>query len=195
MGRTITEEASGSYAIADVIQTTALLNPGNSGGPLLDYKSHVVGITTAIVSGSQGLSFAIPSNTILREIESLMSTGSYNKHSWLGVAGVDMTYEIAEAMNTDITYGWLITQVTSNGPADNAGLLGGTKQVVVAGEYVIIGGDVITAIDGTKITNMDDSSTYLETYTVPGQTINMAIVRNNQVITLQVELGTRPSPS
>jgi S1-C subfamily serine protease len=195
MGRTITEEASGSYAIADVIQTTALLNPGNSGGPLLDCKGHVVGITTAIVSGSQGLSFAIPSNTILREIDSLMSTGSYNKHSWLGVAGEDMTYEIAEAMNTDITYGWLITQVTSNGPADNAGLLGGTKQVVVAGEYVIIGGDVITAIDGTKITNMDDSSTYLETYTVPGQTINMTIVRNNQVITLQVELGTRPSPS
>jgi len=195
MGRTITEEASGSYAIADVIQTTALLNPGNSGGPLLDYKGHVVGITTAIVSGSQGLSFAIPSNTILREIESLMSTGSYSKHSWLGVAGIDMTYEIAEAMNTDITYGWLITQVTSNGPADNAGLRGGTKQIVVAGDYVIIGGDVITAIDGTKITNMDDSSTYLETYTVPGQTINMTIVRNNQTITLQVKLGTRSSPS
>ena len=195
MGRTITEEASGSYAIADVIQTTALLNPGNSGGPLLDYKGHVVGITTAIVSGSQGLSFAIPSNTILREIDSLMSTGSYNKHSWLGVAGEDMTYEIAEAMNTDITYGWLITQVTSNGPADNAGLRGGTKQVVVAGEYIIIGGDVITAIDGTKITNMDDALTYLETYTVPGQTINMTTVRNNQTITLQVELGIRPSPS
>jgi S1-C subfamily serine protease len=195
MGRTITEEASGSYAIADVIQTTALLNPGNSGGPLLDYKGQVVGITTAIVSGSQGLSFAIPSNTILREINSLMSTGSYNKHSWLGVAGVDMTYEIAETMNTDITYGWLITQVTSNGPADNAGLRGGTKQVVVAGEYVVIGGDVITAINGTKITNMDDALTYLETYTVPGQTINMTIVRNNQIITLQIELGTRPSRS
>jgi S1-C subfamily serine protease len=195
MGRTITEEASGSYAIADVIQTTALLNPGNSGGPLLDYKGHVVGITTAIVSGSQGLSFAIPSNTILREIEPLMSTGSYSKHSWLGVAGIDMTYEIAEAMNTDITYGWLITQVTSNGPADNAGLRGGTKQVVVAGEYIIIGGDVIMAIDGTKITNMDDALTYLETYTVPGQTINMTTARNNQTITLQVELGIRPSPS
>ncbi len=192
MGRTITEEASGSYAIADVIQTTALLNPGNSGGPLLDYKGQVVGITTAIVSGSQGLSFAIPSNTILREIDSLMSTGSYNKHSWLGVAGADMTYEIAEAMNTNVTYGWLITQVTSNGPADNAGLRGGTKQVVVAGEYVIIGGDVIKAVDGTRITSMDDLLTYLETYTVPGQTINMTIVRNNQIITLQVELGTRP---
>jgi S1-C subfamily serine protease len=124
-----------------------------------------------------------------------MSTGSYNKHSWLGIDGVDMTYEIAEAMNTDVTYGWLITQVTSNGPADNAGLQGGTKQIVVAGEYVIIGGDIITAIDGTKITNMDDLLTYLETNTVPGQTINMTIVRNNQTISLQVKLGTRPSPS
>ncbi len=195
MGRTITEEASGSYAIADVIQTTALLNAGNSGGPLLNYEGQVVGITTAIVSGSQGLSFAIPSNTILREIGSLVSTGSYDQHSWLGIGGVDMTYEIAEAMDTDITYGWLVTQVTSNGPGDNAGLQGGTKQVVVAGEYVLIGGDVITVVDGTKIANMDDLLTYLETYTVPEQTINLTIVRNNQTMTVQVELGTRPSPN
>lgn len=124
-----------------------------------------------------------------------MTTGSYNKHSWLGIDGADMTYEIAKAMNTDVTYGWLITQVTNNGPADNAGLQGGTKQVVVAGEYVIIGGDVIVAVDGTRITSMDEFLTYLETYTLPGQTINMTIVRNNQTITRQVELGTRPSQS
>ena len=195
MGRTITEEVSGTYAIADVIQTTALLNPGNSGGPLLNYKGQVVGITTAIVSGSQGLSFAIPSNAILREIQALVTEGSYNKHPWLGVAGTDMTYEIAEAMNTDVTYGWLITQVTSKGPADNAGLRGGTRQVLVAGESVIIGGDIIIAIDGTRITSMDDLLTYLEVYTVPGQIINITMVRNNQTMTLPVKIGTRPSPS
>jgi S1-C subfamily serine protease len=195
MGRTITEETSGTFAIADVIQTTALLNPGNSGGPLLNYKGQVVGITTAIVSGSQGLSFAIPSDAILREIEALVTEGSYNKHPWLGIAGTDMTYEIAKAMNTNVTYGLLITQVTSKGPADNAGLQGGTRQVVVAGESVIIGGDIITAIDGTKITSMDDLLTYLEVHTVPGQTINITIVRNSQTMTLSVKIGTRPSPS
>ena len=195
MSRTITEEESGTYAIADVIQTTALLNPGNSGGPLLNYKGQDVGITTAIVSGSQGLSFAIPSSTILREIEALCTEGSYNQHPWLGVAGTDMTYEIAEALNVNVTYGWLVTQVTSNGPADKAGLRGGTSQVLVAGEWVIIGGDIIIAVDGTRITNMDDLLTYMETNTVPGQTINLTIIRNNQTMTLPVELGTRPSPS
>ena len=195
MGRTITEETSGTYAIADVIQTTALLNPGNSGGPLLNYKGQVVGITTAIVSGSQGLSFAIPSDAILREIVTLVTEGSYNQHPWLGVAGVDMTYEIAIAMNINVTYGWLITQVTSKGPADNAGLRGGTRQVLVVGESVIIGGDLIIAIDGTRITSMDNLLTYLEVHTVPGQIINITIVRNNQTMTLPVKIGTRPSPS
>jgi S1-C subfamily serine protease len=195
IGRTITEETSGAYTIADVIQTTASLNPGNSGGPLLNYKGQVTGITTAIVSGSQGLSFAIPSNSILREIDSLVTKGSYDQHSWLGVAGTDMTYEIAKAMNINVTYGWLITQVTSGGPADDAGIRAGTKQVTVAGERITIGGDIIIAINGTRITNIDDFSTYLEAYTLPGQTINVTIVRNNQTMTLPVELGTRPSPS
>jgi len=192
MGRTITEEISGAYAIADVIQTTAPLNPGNSGGPLLNYQGQVVGITTAIVSGSQGLSFAIPSNAILREIKSLVTEGSYNQHPWLGVAGTDMTYEIAKTMNINVTYGWLITQVTSGGPADKAGLRGGAKQVLIAGQRITIGGDVIIAINETKITNIDDLSTYLEAYTLPGQTIKVTIVRNNQTMTLAVELGTRP---
>jgi len=151
-----------------------------------------VGITTAIVSDSQGLGFAIPSNTILREIESLVTTGSYNQHPWLGATGTDMTCEIAKAMSINVTYGWLITQVVSGGPADNAGLRGGTKQVQIAGEWITIGGDIVIAINETKITNMDDLSTYLEEYTLPGQTINVTIARNNQTMTLTVELGTRP---
>jgi len=195
MGRTITEEISGAYTIADVIQTTAPLNPGNSGGPLLNYEGQVVGITTAIVSDSQGVSFAIPSNTILREIESLVTKDSYNQHPWLGVAGTDMTYEIAKAMSINVTYGWLVTQVTSGGPAEKAGLRGGTKQVLIAGEWITIGGDVIIAFNETRITNIDDLSTYLEAYTLPGETINVTIVRNSQTMTLPVVLGTRPSPS
>jgi S1-C subfamily serine protease len=195
LGRTITEDMTGSYPIADVIQTSTPINPGNSGGPLLNYQGQVVGITTAIVTDSQGLGFAIPSSTILREIGSLVAKGSYDQHPWLGANGVDMTYEIAQAMDANVTYGWLIVQITSGGPAYNAGLRGGTQQVVVAGAYVLIGGDIIIAINGVRITDMDDLSTYLEENTAPNQAISVTIFRNNQKMTLSLSLGTRPAPT
>jgi len=186
LGRTVSVSWS-SYDIADCIQTTAPINPGNSGGPLLNYQGEVVGITsyTAITSqgvAAQGLGLAIPSSTILRETEALITNGSYNSHPWLGISGTDMTFEIAQTMNTNVTYGVLIAQVTSGGPADKAGL-----QV----------DDIIIAINATsiamRIRSMDDLSTFLEEYTSPNQTVNVTIVRNNQ--TLPVELGTRPPPT
>jgi 2-alkenal reductase len=195
LGRTITEETTGGYPIANVIQTTAPLNPGNSGGPLLNHNGQVVGITTAIVSGSQGISFAIPSNTILREIKYLVTEGSYNRHPWLGAFGIDMTYEIARAMNTNVTYGWLITQVIEGGPAHKAGLRGGTTPAYVAGERITIGGDIIIAINDERIIGIDDLSSYLEENTMPGQTINVTIVRDNKILILPVTLGARPPPS
>jgi S1-C subfamily serine protease len=192
LGRTITESTAGGYDIADCIQTTTPINPGNSGGPLLNYQGEVVGITTAIVSNSQGLGFAIPSSSILREIEPLITNGSYNNHPWLGATGTDMTFGIAQALGTNVTYGWLIDQVTSGGSADKAGLRGGTTQVQVEGTWVTIGGDIITAINGTRIRNLDDLSTYLEEYTSVGQTISVVVVRNNGILTLPVNLGARP---
>ena len=194
LGRTIRTETTGGFAIANVIQITAPINPGNSGGPLLNFRGQVVGITTAIVAGSQGVGFAIPSNTILREIKSLVETGSYTQHSQIGLAGIDMTYEIATAMKVNVTYGWLVTQVVSGGPADKAGLRGGKRQVKIAGEWVIIGGDIIIAVNGTRIVNGDDLAAYVEEHTLPGQTINLTIVRNNLTMVLPVELGTRPPP-
>jgi S1-C subfamily serine protease len=195
LGRTLTEDMTGGYPIADVIQTSTPINPGNSGGPLLNYQGQVVGITTAIVSDSQGVGFAIPSSTVLREIGSLVADGAYNKHPTIGASGTDMSYEIAKAMKVDVTYGWLVAQVTSGGPADTAGIHGGTQQVTVAGQTVIIGGDIIIAINGTRITNIDDLSTYLEEHTLPGQTINVTIMRNNQTMTLAIVLGARPATS
>lgn len=103
-----------------------------------------------------------------------------------------MTYSIARAMNTNVTYGWLISQVTSGGPADRAGLRGGTKQVQVDGSLVTIGGDIVIAIDGTRIRNKDDLSTYLEERTSVGQTISVLLVRNSETLTLPVTLGVRP---
>jgi S1-C subfamily serine protease len=195
LGRTVTVDWS-SYAIADCIQTTTPINPGNSGGPLLNYHGEVVGITsyTATYEGvaAQGLGLAIPSSAILRETASLVNSGSYNLHPWLGASGTDMTYSIARAMNTNVTYGWLISQVTSGGPADRAGLRGGTKQVQVDGSLVTIGGDIVIAIDGTRIRNKDDLSTYLEERTSVGQTISVLLVRNSETLTLPVTLGVRP---
>jgi S1-C subfamily serine protease len=200
LGRSVTVDWS-SYAIADCIQTSAPINPGNSGGPLINYKGEVVGITSYGATDpstgqiAQGIGLAIPSSTILREIKSLVTKGSYNQHPWLGVSGTDMTYEIAKAMNVKVTYGMLITTVTSGGPAASAGLRGGTKQVTIWGNSVTTGGDIIIAINGTRITSTDDLSTYLEEHTLPNQTIIVTIVRNTSTMNVTVVLGTRPAPS
>ena len=153
----------------------------------MNYAGQVVGITTAIVSDSQGLGFAIPSNTILREIEALATTGSYNQHPAIDAVGLDMTYEIAQAMNTNVTYGYLVVSSNVNG------LHGATRQAVVLGSNTPVGGDVVTAINGVRIANTDDLLTYLEENTLPGQTVNLTVVRDNQTVTVPVTLGALSS--
>jgi S1-C subfamily serine protease len=106
-----------------------------------------------------------------------------------------MTLGIAQAMNTNVTYGWLIAEITSGGPADKASLLAGTTQVQVEGTSVTIGGDIIIALNGIRIRNSDDLSSYLEESTLPDQTISVTAVRNNATITFALTLGTRPPPS
>jgi S1-C subfamily serine protease len=186
LGRTITEESSSSSAgqtIPDIIQTSTAINPGNSGGPLLDYTGEVVGITTADISNSQGLGFAIPSDTILRELSSLVTSGSYNQHPSIDATGTDMNYQIAQAMGTSITYGWLVESVSTQN-----GLKGGTTQTSILGSNVIIGGDIIIAINGNRITNTDDVLSYIEQHTLPGQTANFTVVRNGQTQTISVTI-------
>jgi S1-C subfamily serine protease len=106
-----------------------------------------------------------------------------------------MTYDVATQMKTSVTYGVLIQQVTSGGPADKAGVKAGTTQAVVDGNTVNLGGDIIVGINGNRIRNSDDLSTYLEEFTQPNQTINLAVIRNSQSITISVVLGTRPPPT
>jgi len=195
LGRTIQDSVAGNFPIANIIQTSAAINPGNSGGPLLNYEGDVIGITTAIIQNSNGLGFAIPSNTILREIESLITSGSYNQHPWIGISGTDMTYAIAQSLRVNVTYGWLITQITDGGAADQAGLQGGNQQVRVNDEWVIIGSDIIIAVDGTRIINGDTFMSYLEEHTTPHQTISITIVRNHQIQDISVELKQRPAAS
>ena len=192
LGRSISTELGGGYVMADIIQISAPINPGSSGGPLLNLNGQVIGITTAIVAGSQGIGFAIPSNTILREISYLVNEGTYNLHPWLGIKGINMNYEIAKAMHTNITYGWLVVDVIKGGPADKAGLRGGTEEVEIAGGRVTIGGDIIIGVNGVKVTGIDSLSSYLEEYTMPGQSVNLTIVRDNQVMNVTLQLGARP---
>jgi S1-C subfamily serine protease len=195
LGRTITEGTTGGYSIADVIQISAAINPGNSGGPLLNYLGQVIGITTATVSGSQGLGLAIPSSTILKEVSSLANTGSYTDHSWMGVNTTDMSYYIAQAMGVNVTYGCLIQSITSGSPAEQVGLHVGNQVVQIMGSNVVLGGDLIIGINGTRILNGDDLSSYLEQYTFPSQTIEINILRNGQVMNIPLTLATRPPPS
>ena len=188
LGRTITEQSSSSTSVGqtipDIIQTSTAINPGNSGGPLVTYGGEVVGITTADISNSQGLGFAIPSDTISREIGSLVSSGSYTQHPTINAQGTDMNYEIAQAMKTSVTYGWLVESVTVQN-----GLKGGNTQTTILGSTVIIGGDIITAINGVRITNTDDLLSYLEQHTLPGQTANFTVYRDGQSQTVSVSIG------
>lgn len=113
-------EQTSSFSIPDIIQTDAPINPGNSGGPLLNLKGEVVGMNTAIFSSTgefAGIGFAIPSNTIKKVVPSLINTGSYT-HPWIGIAGTDITPEIAYASGLDEARGFLVTDVTANSPAE-----------------------------------------------------------------------------
>lgn len=185
------DSASG-YPIVDVIQTDAAINPGNSGGPLLNMAGEVVGINTAIASStSTGIGFAVPSNTIAREISSLIATGTYAQ-VYIGIQGVDVTPGIIEAMNLPAgTHGTLLTGVTSGGPASVAGLRGGTTFRVIDGVNMLIGGDVVTAADGTELKGIYDFILYLQRNKRPGDAISLTIIRGGSTMTVNVTLGTR----
>jgi len=179
VGRTIVEGPASGFAIANIIQTSTPINPGNSGGPLLNALGKVVGITTAIVSESQGLGFAVPSNTLLREISSLVSSGSFRGHSYLGVSGTDMSYSAAQEMGASVTYGWRIASITTGGPSD------GRLRV----------GDIAIAMNGSLIRNNDDLASYLEEKTQPGESLTITVVRDSLITDVSVVLGNRPPPS
>jgi serine protease Do len=159
----------------------------------LNDKGQVVGITTAVVSDSQGLGFAIPSDTILREIVSLVDNGSYDQHPWLGEASADMNLDIANEMGLNITYGVLVEQTISGGPAEKAGLKAGSNLETIDGSQVYVGGDVIIAINGQRIVNSDALSTYLEENTHPNQTVTLTVIRGGTTTDVPVTLGARPA--
>jgi len=189
--------APGNYVIVDVIQTDAAINPGNSGGPLLNLRGEVVGMNTWILSDTgqfSGIGFAVPSDTIQREIESLIETGTY-QHPWIGIVGREMTPDVAGAMGLDRdTRGTLVIEVSDGGPAEEAGLQGGDTQTTIDGTLVSIGGDVIIGADDKTMNSFYDLIFYVSRYKRPGDVLTLTVIRDRKVMDIELTLGVRPNP-
>ena len=190
-------EAPGHYRIVDIIQVDAAINPGNSGGPLVNLEGQVVGVNTAIISGSgtfAGVGFAIPSDTVRRELPDLIATGQY-KHPWVGITGIDVNLAIAQYIGLEKPQGFLVIDVVPDSPAEDAGLKGGNQTVVIDGGEIKIGGDVIVGIDGLNVRTLNDLVVYTERNKRPGDIVSLAIIRDGQEVTKSLTLGERPPPS
>jgi serine protease Do len=190
------QERSGAFSIPDIIQTDAAVNPGNSGGPLLNMKGQVIGMNTAIFSETgvyAGIGFAIPSNTITKIVPSLITTGSY-QHPWLGLIGIDITPDIAEALGLSLeeAKGFLIIGVNEGSPADKAGIRGGDRVTNVNGREIRLGGDIVLKIDNQDVRKIEDILTYLEGQKHVGDTVQLTIVRDGKTQTVNATLTPRP---
>lgn len=189
-------QAPNGFTIRNVLQTDAAINPGNSGGPLFDMAGNVVGVNTAILSQSgtgSGVGFAIPSNTVRRIVPYLIEFGSY-EHSWLGISGMTVQPAQREAMNLDSAFkGVMVTLVSPNSPAERGGLRGTDRAINTPLGQIPVNGDIITAIDGQPIEDMNDLIMYLEDGTLPGDTVSLSVWRDGQQREVQVQLGARPS--
>jgi serine protease Do len=199
LGRTLPAESTAAqgqnYSIPDIIQTDAPINPGNSGGVLLDDTGRVIGVTAAIessVQSSAGIGFVIPSQIVQKVVPALIETGHYDQ-PWIGISGTSLVPDLATAMGLAADQrGALVIDVTTDSPADKAGLRGSDRQVEIEGQQVSVGGDVIVAVDGQPVKKFDDLITYLARSTEVGQTIELTVLRGGQEETISLTLEARP---
>ena len=188
LGRTI--EARNGRKIEGVIQTDAAINPGNSGGPLLDAEGNVIGINTAIIgaAGSIGIGFAVPSNTARRILPDLLRYG-YFRRPWLGVEPIPTVY--LRRIGLDVPEGMLIARVVRGATADQAGLRGATRQVLVGGYKVPWGGDILTHVNGNPVRSMEELAGQIETRKA-GEEVTLRFIREESKQEVTVELTLRP---
>jgi S1-C subfamily serine protease len=191
LGRVVRQESG--FSLPQLIQTDAAINPGNSGGPLLDSKGQVIGVNTLIFSSSgssAGVGFAVPVDTVKRVVPALIATGRY-ADPWLGISGLTITPIVAEALALPVEQGVLVQVVVEDGPADQAGLRGNDQQVEWDGTALPAGGDIITAIDGAEVRDMDDLVVHLAEKAV-GQPVTLDINRGGERQSVEVILAERP---
>ena len=177
--------------IEDAIQTDAAINPGNSGGPLLNSHGEVIGINTMIASNgadqSSGIGFAIPINTAKAVLADLTRYGHVKRPS-LGIVSYAIGPDLAAQMGLSASYGVLIQRVVPGGAADRAGLRGGDQQAYVGNTPIMIGGDLVVAIDGQEIADPQDISAIMDKHQA-GDTVSVTIVRGKRQISLKLILG------
>ena len=187
---------SGSgYSIPDVIQTDAAINPGNSGGPLLNMRGEVVGINTAIQSTTgefTGVGFAIPSQTVVKIIPTLIEKGEY-KHPWMGISGRDIDPDLAKVLGLKDAVGFLIITVIENSPASKAGLIGSEKTIQVEGINYPMGGDIILSVDEIEVRKIADILIHLQRAKSVGDEMVLEILRDSRTTDITIILQERPN--
>jgi putative serine protease PepD len=192
LGRTV--QTGQTTFIDEAIQTDAAINQGNSGGPLLNSAGQVIGINSAIFTPTgttAGIGFAIPINTAKRIAEDLIRDGRIHR-AYLGVRTLALWPDLAEALSLSVDEGMLVEQVTPGSPADRAGLRGGNRAVMAGFQRILIGGDVITAIDGKPVANELDLNVALNRKR-PGDSATLTIQRGRQKLDLKVTLADAPA--
>ncbi len=185
--------AGNGMRLEGLIQTDAAINPGNSGGPLLNSMGEVIGINTAIYTtsgGYQGIGFAIPINRV-KEIATQLITKGRVIRPWLGISGITITSQIACSLGLSIEKGVLVVRVVKGGPADQAGIRGGNRDVIVDGVRFLAGGDVITAIDDKEIDSVKQLRKVIMGMKA-GQRVSISIYRNGIPMEIKVVLAERP---
>ncbi|MBI4496728.1 MAG: trypsin-like peptidase domain-containing protein [Chloroflexi bacterium] len=173
-----------------LIQTDAPVNPGNSGGPLLNAAGEVIGINTAIegpIRGSVGVGFAIPVNVAKQTLPQLL-TGKKVEHPWLGISGAGITSDLAQDLNLPVNEGVVVFEVVADSPAAKAGLRGGRAEQQGAPP---VGGDIITRVDGRPVKTVQEIASYLDTKRV-GDTVTVTILRDGKPREVTVTLGAWP---
>jgi len=176
--------------IDDAIQTDAAINPGNSGGPLMNWRGEVIGINTMIYSGvgqSAGIGFAIPINTAKAVLGDLVTLGRVRRPA-LGIRTIPIDPELAAEMGLPADYGLLIVQVVQGGAADQAGLRGGTERAYLGNIPIMIGGDLIFAIDGQRIDDQQALAQIMNNHRA-GDSVRMTIYRGKKKMDVTVSLG------
>jgi S1-C subfamily serine protease len=173
-----------------LIQTDAAINPGSSGGPLLNRCGEVIGITAAVVPEAQNLGFAVPSNLVSSVIPLLVTNGRVIR-PWFGVQGQVVAPVLKELLRMPLVDGLLVEVVEPDSPAEKVGIEGGSFELSINGQSVLIGGDIITTIDGAAVMDPEKLAAVLDTLAV-GHTVKLTVVRNGKSRDLELVLTERP---
>jgi S1-C subfamily serine protease len=177
-------------AIDEAIQTDAAINPGNSGGPLLNWHGEVIGINTLIASNvgqSAGIGFAIPINTAKAVLNDLVTLGRVRRPA-LKVPNIPINADLADQLGLAADYGLLIVQVVAGGAADRAGLQGGTERAYLGNVPIMVGGDLIIAIDGEKIEDQQGLAQMMNKHRA-ADVVHVTIFRGKKKMDVSVTLG------